>query len=68
MGAKVCATAENQAKHAAYVVAPQCPADKQWVDTPWANGSYMLDNVPVSDQLTTALEIVDEIATEFETG
>ena len=67
MGAKVWATDENQAKHAAYVIAPQCPADKQWVDTPWANGSYMLDSVPVSDQLTTALEIADEIAEEFAT-
>jgi MYXO-CTERM domain-containing protein len=67
MGAKVWATDDNQAKHAAYVIAPQCPADKQWVDTPWAEGSYMLDNVPVSDQLTTALEIADEVAEEFMT-
>jgi MYXO-CTERM domain-containing protein len=67
MGAKVWATDANQAKHAAYVIAPQCPADKQWVDTPWANGSYMLDSVPISDQLTTALEIADEVAEEFST-
>jgi MYXO-CTERM domain-containing protein len=67
MGAKVWASDDNQAKHAAYVIAPQCPADKQWVDTPWAEGSYLLDSVPVSDQLTTALEIADEIAEEFQT-
>ncbi len=66
-GATVWATDAHQTKHPAYVIAPQCPADKQWVDTDWGKNSYSTTTVPVSDQLTTALEIADAIATEFTT-
>ena len=27
------------------IVAPQCPVDNQWVDTPWANGAYSIEAV-----------------------
>jgi len=66
-GATVWATDAQQAKHPAYVIAPQCPADKQWVNTPWGDGSYSTTTVAVSDELTTALEIADAVATEFAT-
>jgi MYXO-CTERM domain-containing protein len=66
-GATVWATDAHQAEHPAYVIAPQCPAGKQWVDTDWTLGSYSTTMVPVSDQLTTALEIADAVATEFGT-
>lgn len=66
-GATVWATDAHQAKHPAYVIAPQCPGDKQWVDTDWTKGSYSTTTVPVSDQLTTALEIADAVATELGT-
>lgn len=66
-GATVWATDAHQAKHPAYVIAPQCPSDKQWVDTPWGDGSYSTTTVAVSDQLTTALEIADAVATELGT-
>src|SRR5262249_54958877 len=65
-GATVWATADHQAKHPAYVVAPQCPLSEQWVHTDWGLGSYSVDGVPVSGPLTTALEIVDALSTEFE--
>jgi poly(3-hydroxybutyrate) depolymerase len=64
-GATVWATPEHQAKHPAYVIAPQCPAGKQWVDTDWTLGSYSTDTVAVSDALTTALEIADAVAAEL---
>ncbi|HEX2877100.1 MAG TPA: prolyl oligopeptidase family serine peptidase [Polyangiaceae bacterium] len=66
-GATVWATDAHQAEHPAYIIAPQCPAGKQWVDTDWTLGSYSTTTVPVSDQLTTALEIADAVATEFGT-
>ena len=66
-GATVWATDAHQTKHPAYVIAPQCPGDKQWVDTDWTLGSYSTTTVPVSDQLSTALEIADAVATEFGT-
>lgn len=64
-GATVWATPEHQAKHPAYVIAPQCPAGEQWVDTDWTLGSYSTDTVAVSDELTTALEIADAVAAEL---
>ncbi len=66
-GATVWATDAHQTKNPAYVIAPQCPNDQQWVDTPWGNGSYSTTTVPVSDELTTALEIADAVAKEFNT-
>ncbi|HVY30232.1 MAG TPA: prolyl oligopeptidase family serine peptidase [Polyangiaceae bacterium] len=66
-GATVWATDAHQAAHPAYVIAPQCPADKQWVDTDWTKGSYSTTTVAISDQLTTALEIADAVAKEFDT-
>lgn len=65
-GATVWASDAHQAEHPAYVIAPQCPANQQWVDTPWADGSYSTTTVPISDELTTALEIADDVAMEFE--
>jgi poly(3-hydroxybutyrate) depolymerase len=65
-GATVWASDAHQAEHPAYVIAPQCPANQQWVDTPWADGSYSTTTVPISDELSTALEIADEVAMEFE--
>jgi poly(3-hydroxybutyrate) depolymerase len=66
-GARVWAAAEHQAEHPAYVVAPQCPSDEQWVHTDWSMGSYSVDDVAISDPLTTALEIAGAIALEFGT-
>jgi poly(3-hydroxybutyrate) depolymerase len=66
-GATVWATDAHQAKHPAYVIAPQCPAPEQWVHTDWTLGSYSTTTVAVSDPLTTALEIADAVATEFGT-
>lgn len=37
-----------QATHPAFLLAPQCAKNFQWVDTPWAKGSYDLDAVPES--------------------
>lgn len=66
-GATAWATDAHQTKHPAYVIAPQCPADKQWVDTDWTKGSYSTTTVAISNQLTTALEIADAVAKEFDT-
>ena len=38
-------------KHPCFVVAPQCPRGKQWVNTPWGKGSYAQEKVPISAEL-----------------
>ena len=44
----------------AIIVAPQCPEGAQWVMTPWANGNYVVDNVPESRELECVCGILDE--------
>lgn len=51
----------------AIIVAPQCPAGNQWVDTPWANGSYDTSRVKISNELRAVMEIMDEVEDEFST-
>ena len=40
------------------LVAPQCPDEMQWVDTPWEAGSYSLDSVPMSRSLGATYELL----------
>ena len=51
----------------AIIIAPQCPAGQQWVDTPWANGDYSIDDVRESDAARLALEIFEAVTEEFST-
>ena len=51
---------------------PQCPSQSasstglsQWVDTPWANGNYSIDNVPESDDLKAVLEILETLKEQY---
>jgi len=37
-----------QQKYPSFLLAPQCAPRHQWVDAPWAKGSYNLDEVPES--------------------
>ena len=47
------------------IVAPQCPNDKQWVDTPWENGSYSVDTVPQSRQMEAVMRLVEQLTGEY---
>jgi len=58
------ATPEARAKYAAFVIAPQCPLDKQWVDMPWGAQSGARPDKP-SDPMQLALEILDSVTDEF---
>lgn len=51
----------------AIVICPQCPANNQWVDTPWANGNYSVANVAQSNESKAVMELLDEIAETYST-
>jgi predicted peptidase len=61
----VLTSAEMQKKHPAYVVAPQCPKGKKWVNHLWSKGAYDSKAVAISDEMTLALAIVDVLVKEF---
>jgi len=54
-----------QAAEPCFVVAPQCPPGKQWVNTPWGKGNYSTAVVPISDELKMAIEALEKAAAEF---
>ncbi|MBP3379221.1 MAG: prolyl oligopeptidase family serine peptidase [Clostridia bacterium] len=47
------------------IIAPQCPVEDQWVNTPWENGNYSVDEIPESKALKTALKLLDNVCTEY---
>jgi predicted peptidase len=51
----------------AIVLVPQCPSNYQWVDWPWAKGSYSVDATPESKAMKTALELLDMVESEYST-
>ena len=56
---------ENIDKYPCIIVAPQCPEGEQWVDTPWGNGTYSVDNVAESDELQMAKDIILDFENKY---
>jgi predicted peptidase len=47
----------------AFIVVPQCPDGKQWVDVPWGKGSYK--SPEISEPLKLTLDLVDSLLKEL---
>jgi predicted peptidase len=58
-------SAEIQAEHPHFILAPQCPRDSQWVNISWSTGSYSLDQVPVSRELTAVKGLYDHLCSVY---
>lgn len=58
------ATDEAQQKHPCFVVAPQCPEQQQWVDTPWTADQHTMPAEPTA-ALRLSLELLTSLAEEF---
>lgn len=56
---------ENSPYANAIIVAPQCPANEQWVDTPWENGNYSVEDVPESAELAAVVELLGKIGEDY---
>jgi len=55
----------NQVRWPSFVLAPQCPYDQQWVNTPWGSGSYSTDNISISSGLTAVNDIIGQIQSSY---
>jgi len=51
-------------KYPAFVIAPQCPEGKQWVEVPWSADSHTMPKEP-SEPLRLSLELVAALQKEF---
>ena len=56
---------EVQEGNPTIVVYPQCPQDMQWVDAPWAEGSYDLGRTPISKPTTAALGLLAALQAQY---
>ena len=47
------------------LVIPQCAQDSQWVDTPWSEGNYSVDEIPMSRYLTAVKDLLVSLEEEY---
>lgn len=57
--AKELATPELRKRYPAFVIAPQCPEKKRWVEVPWEEDQHLQPEVP-SDPMKLVIELLDE--------
>ena len=57
---------DTERDHACIIIAPQCPDNAQWVDTPWGNGSYNMDQIPQSKQLAAVMKLVEQVTNGYD--
>ena len=54
-----------QQKHPAFIIAPQCPTGKRWVNHHWGDGAYDSREIAISDEMSLALAIVDKVIEDY---
>ncbi len=55
----------NYHKQPCFVVSPQCPSGRQWVDTDWGLGTYSIERVPISHELAAAYNLMESIIEKY---
>lgn len=55
---------EMRERHAAFVLAPQCPTDEQWVNVPWGDDSHVMPEQP-SESLALTLELQQQLEADL---
>ncbi len=63
-GVREFATPEQRKKYPCFLIAPQCPNGKRWVEVDWSSKSHRLPKEP-SEPLRLTLELVESLATEL---
>lgn len=58
------ATDPVQKDHPAFVIAPQCPKDEQWVDVPWSADSHQMKQEPTT-ALRNALALIEVVGEQY---
>ncbi len=63
-GVREFATDAVRQRYPAFVVAPQCPQDQQWVDTPWSAPSHRMAAEP-TPAMSWTFELIEHLAERF---
>ncbi len=56
---------KERESYQAILIAPQCPQSDQWVDTPWAEGSYQQDRIALSRGMKAALQLLTDVERQY---
>lgn len=63
-GAGAFISEENRKDYPCYVIAPQCPDDKRWLEKHWALDSHEMPEDP-SETMALVMELIDEAIEEY---
>ena len=63
-GVKTFATDEYRKKFPCFVIAPQCPTGKRWVEVDWSKDSHTMPEKP-SDPMRLTLALIESLKSEF---
>jgi len=63
-GAETFYAAASQAKFPCFVVIPQCPPNRQWVEVPWSGAAHTMPAEP-SVPLRLAMDVLGKLKQEF---
>jgi predicted peptidase len=63
--ATVWVDSNNQSAHPCFVIAPQCPKNNRWVDTDWKLNTFDYKSTPISNELETVNNIIEETINKF---
>ena len=63
-GVREFATPEHRKKYPCFLIAPQCPNGKRWVEVDWSSKSHRLPKEP-SEPLRLTVELVESLAKEL---
>ena len=55
---------ENRSRYPAYVVAPQCPKDKRWVEVDWTVETMQMPDEP-SETMTNVMGLIDQLIDKY---
>ncbi|MBI5832805.1 MAG: dienelactone hydrolase family protein [Armatimonadetes bacterium] len=64
-GLRQLANEPQRTKYPCFVLAPQCPGPKRWVDVDWNHGSYSQEKVAITPELTMVLGALTAVEKEF---
>ena len=63
-GMKDFSSKENMEKYPAFVIAPQCPKGKRWVEVEWSADRHTMPKKP-SETMRLTLQLIDQVIKDF---
>ena len=62
---KLLTDSTQQIKTPAFVLMPQCPKAKKWVNCYWTSGNYDMSILEITDQLRAVNDLIDDIVEKY---